>query len=310
MEKVKKIVKDILCKIEEKRKYSSKYKVEGTIKGKKQMLYVLAGYKEELWDDVFGRIKKFQPQDLEVCVASSGKYCEKLSNICKKNDWVYLSTSLNHVCVLSNIVMRLYADAEYIYKLDEDIYIPENYFESLLNAYKEIEEKEATEIGYVCPMLPLGFYGMHDFLFKEGKLNDFEENFGKHRLGGVFVNPYLRAGNGVDEYIWKLIGVFDDKAKEYSAKEFTYEPCVTRSGIAAILFKRDFWDRLGGLKRSRGIGVGDYGDEGQITSFCALKFQICYCVHNLLVGHFAFGGSEENVLKLKEEHPEFFELKM
>lgn len=307
MANIKDFIKCSIGKYEEKRKYSTKYQVEGTIKGKRKMLYVLAGYKPYLWNDVFSRIKKFQPNDLEVCIASSGKYSSELSSICKQNNWVYISTTLNHVCVASNIVLREFSKAEYIYKLDEDIYLPEGYFEKLFDAYQEIEKNEPTEIGYICPVLPLGFYGMHDFLIEKNSLDDFEAKFGKHRVGGVFVNPYLRAGNGVDEYIWNLIGNFDDCARDYSRKPFSYHACYSRSGIAAILFKRDFWNRLGGLKRGRGIGVGNYGDEGQITSFCALNFQVCYCVENILVGHFAFGGSEENVLKYKEQRPDIFE---
>lgn len=306
----KEFVRRQLISIEDKRKYSSKYLVEGTIKGKNKMLYILAGYKPYLWEDVFTRIKLFQPEDMDVCIASSGKYCEELSTICKENDWVYISTELNHVCVASNIVIREFPKADYIFKLDEDIYVPKGYFEDLYNAYKKIEEKEPTEIGYICPTLPLGFYGMHDFLIETGSLESFEKSFGKHRVGGVFVNPYLRAGNGVDEYIWTLIGNFDEKAKSYAAKPFSYHACYSRSGIAAILFRRAFWNRLGGLKRGRGIGVGNFGDEGQITTFCALNFQICYCVENILVGHFAFGGSEPNVIKFREKNPEIFELRV
>ncbi len=308
-ERIHFIARKIREHFEEKNKYKTKYKVEGTIKGKKQMLYVLAGYKPYLWKDVFERIKAFQTNDLEVCIGSSGKYCEELSKICKENDWVYVSTKLNHVCVISNVIMRLFDKAEYIFKLDEDIYLPKDYFADMITAYERIEKDATGIIGYICPVLPLGFYGMHDFLIENNCLDEYESRFGKHYIGGRAANPAFKSPCGIDEFIWEKMGVFDDCAKKYSERGFSYEACATRSGIAAILFKRDFWNELGGLKRNFGIGVGDLGDEGQITSFCALQSKIMYCVNNILVGHFAFGGSEQSMLEFKERHPEIFEFK-
>ena len=294
---------------EEKNKYKTKYKVEGNIKGKKQMLYILSGYKPYLWDDVFGRIKEFQTDEMEVCIGSSGKYCEELSQICKKNDWVYVSTSLNNVCVITNVIMRLFNQAEYIFKLDEDIYLPEGYFTDMIAAYDRIEKESPGIIGYTCPVLPLGFYGMHDFLIENNCLDEYEEKFGKHYVGGRAANPVFKTPCGIDEFIWEKMGVFDECAKKYSERPFTYEACATRSGIAAILFKRAFWDEIGGLKNNHSIGVGDAGDEGQITAYCALQSKMMYCVNNILVGHFAFGGSEPAMLKFKEAHPEIFAFK-
>jgi hypothetical protein len=295
-----------LKSLEEKKKYNSKYKVEGGIQGKDKMLFVLSGYKPYLWEDVFKRIKAYQRDDMEVCIASSGKYCNELSKMCSENKWVYVSTELNNICVVTNIVMRLFDKAQYIFKLDEDIYIPKGYFDNMIDAYDYIEKHEDCRIGYICPILPLGFYGMHEFLKKENCLSEYEEKFGRHRIGGTIINPIFRQKGGVDGFIWEKIGVFDECAARYSANGFSYEACFARSGIAAILYKRDFWERLGGLKHYRGKGIGNDGDEGQITTFCALNFQLTFCVKNILVGHFSFGGSEREVLALKEARPEFF----
>lgn len=305
--RLKKTRRTFLNKVEEKRKYSSKYLVEGTVTGRKKMLYVLAGYKPYLWNDVFGRICAFQPEDMEVCIISSGKYCEQLSSICKRNNWVYVSTKLNNICVASNIAIRLFPKAEYIFKLDEDIYLPENYFEEMIKAYDYIESHEPCLISYICPQLPLGFYGMHSFLERMNCLDEYEGKFGKHRIGGTAVNPNFRKSGQVDCFIWEKIGNFDACAGSYFADGFSYEACITRSGIAAILFKRTFWEKIGGLKRFRGKGLGSEGDEGQITSFCALSFMPFFCVNNILVGHFAFGGAETEVLKLRQRKPEIFE---
>lgn len=289
----------------------TEYIIEGEIKNSKTCLYVLAGYKPYLWEDVFSRIKKFQINDMDVCIASSGLYSEELSLICKKNNWVYLSTSLNNVCAVLNVVMNEFNSAEYVFKLDEDIFIPKDYFKDMLYAYNEIESKEPVEIGYICPFLPLGFYGMHEFLLLTNSLEEYEKKFGRHKIGGTALNPCFREACGVDEFIWEKIGIFDKRAAEFKYKGIRYEACCSRTGIAAILFKREMWNRMveaGGIVVNSGSGVGNTGDEGQITSFCAVHFQIIYCVKSILVGHFSFGGAEKNVMKLREKKPQYFEI--
>ncbi|MDD3944762.1 MAG: hypothetical protein PHS38_08620 [Bacteroidales bacterium] len=303
----KKTRRRILQKYAEFRNTRSRYSVEGNIKNSPKLLFVLAGYKPYLWDDVFKRIKTSQLDDMDVCISSSGKYCKELSSICRENDWIYLSTKLNNVCVMTNIILKLFSKAEYIFKMDEDIYLPKNYFSSMIAAYDKIEADTEYEIGYILPTMPLGVYAMHNFLKERGKLKEYENKFGKHIIGGTSVNPVLREHIGVDEFIWSLIGNFDDCARDYSEKPFSYEICPIRPSIASILFKRKFWDDLGLLKKFRDSGVGDSGDEGQMTTYCALNYRACFCVKNLMVGHFAFGGSEPNVLKIKDKHPEYFE---
>lgn len=311
IESLKEIKRFYLKQKKDKWNYGSKYILEGTIKEKPQMLFVLAGYKQKLWDDVFGRFKAFETADMEICIASSGKYSPELSAICKKNGWVYISTSLNNVCVITNIIIKLFDKAEYIFKLDEDIYIPKGYFENMKKAYDQIEKENPDySISYVCPVLPLGFYGMHDFLIKKNCLSEYEEKFGKHLRGGTPLNPSFRKKCGVDEFIWEKIGNFDECAAEYAKEPFSYEIAPLRTGIATILFKRKFWDEFGGLQRPKGIGIGDNGDEGQITSYCALNFRASFCIKNILVGHFSFGGAEKNVLELRERHPEIFKLNL
>ena len=159
VENLKKIKRSFLKHQKTVWRHGSKYKLEGKIQNKEILLFVLAGYKEYLWDDVFSRIKQSQLPNMEICIGSSGKYCKDLSNICKNNGWCYLSTSLNNMCVLTNIILRDFSQATYYFKLDEDIYIHRNYFQKMIDAYNLIEKSEEKyEIGYLCPNLPLGSY--------------------------------------------------------------------------------------------------------------------------------------------------------
>lgn len=304
---LKKIKRRAVAYEKERWRYGSKYVIEGEKANKKYLLYVLAGYKEYLWGDVFSRIKDFQIDDLEVCIASSGKYCNELSRICKENGWIYVSTKLNNMCVLTNIILREFNRAEYYFKLDEDIYIPENYFTDMINGYEQIEKKETNyKIGYVCPLLPLGSYSMREYLIEKNEIIDFEKKFGHLYFGGPQVNSSFRENKGIDQFVWNVIKVFDNEAMRIRNKGFSYTLCPIRTGIAAIMFKREFWDQIGSLKRPKGVGWGEQGDEAQLTAFCACNYLVNFRVDNVMVGHFAFGGAEPSVLKLKEQHPEYF----
>lgn len=73
---------------------NSKYIFENRSTHQRKLLYVLAGYKEWIWEDTLSRLKTFLPLDIDVCITSSGVYSEKLSEICDHNSWSYFSTEL------------------------------------------------------------------------------------------------------------------------------------------------------------------------------------------------------------------------
>jgi len=294
----------------EYQKYNTKYVFENRSKNSKIMLFVLSGYKPYLWKDVFSRIKNAELDNMDICIVSSGLYNKELSKICLDNEWSYLSTKLNNVCVASNVTIRLFPKAEYIFKLDEDIYLGKTYFKDMINGYTTIiNEHPEYKVGYIFPILPLGHHCMFEFLKTHNALVEYEKRFGKLYIGGTYFNPKFRENVGIDAFIWEKIGNIDDMIEEYRNKEFSYFTCPTRSGIAAILFTREFWDTMGGVKRPSGFGVGSDGDEGQITSYCAINYYINCGINNVFVGHFAFGGSEPEILKLKEMHPNIFKSK-
>ncbi|MBQ1994268.1 MAG: hypothetical protein II243_07375, partial [Lachnospiraceae bacterium] len=96
------------------------YKFKDRRKKSNKVCIVLAGYKPFLYDITFKRIKKFIPDDIDVCVVTSGMYSEDIYNRCKKNHWSYLSTKENNVALVQNLAIHLHPEAQYIYKLDED----------------------------------------------------------------------------------------------------------------------------------------------------------------------------------------------
>ena len=81
----------------EKRRLTKKYVFEDRRKKSRYACLILAGYKEELWDNVFARITAYVPEDVDVCIVSSGVYSKRLSEIAQKNCWSYVSTKANKI---------------------------------------------------------------------------------------------------------------------------------------------------------------------------------------------------------------------
>lgn len=162
----------------QKKRLQGKYHFEDRSRGCNKLCIVLAGYKEYLWLTVFGRLKRFAPEDIDVCILSSGKYSQELSRICAENRWSYLSTQENQVCAIQNIAIYKFPNAEYIYKLDEDIFITENYFENMMRAYDHAREG-VFEPGVIAPLIPINGYGYVRILRKLNLMDEYERRFGK-----------------------------------------------------------------------------------------------------------------------------------
>ena len=72
-----------------------KYKFIDNRKNYRKLCLYLIGYKEYLWQDVVPRFVKFLPDDVDVCLISSGKYIETVAKMAEKYNWSYLSTKKN-----------------------------------------------------------------------------------------------------------------------------------------------------------------------------------------------------------------------
>ena len=143
-----------------------------------RLCIVLAGYKEYLYPVVLSRIAQYAPDDMDVCICSSGLFSDELSRLCKEHDWSYLSTKRNNISMIQNIAIRLHPHAEYIYKLDEDIFVTKDYFNRLHNAYLHACQSQYFP-GVLAPLIPINGYGHMRILEKLGLLSVFENMFEK-----------------------------------------------------------------------------------------------------------------------------------
>ena len=126
----------------------------------RKLCLFLIGYKQVLWPDVVGRFVRFIPDDIDVCLISSGRYFPELEKMAEEHSWSYLSTKKNNVCLIQNIAINLYPDAELIYKIDEDIFLTEGTFEKMEAAMLKAEDETPYKIGMAAPLLNVNAYAM------------------------------------------------------------------------------------------------------------------------------------------------------
>ena len=320
---------DIFVKLEKNKKFMEKYnsfkkkkqekekkrRVKGTYqfidrkKDSENLCIILAGYKKILWDDIFERITKFAPKDMDVCIVSSGLYDEQLNTIAEKNNWSYLSLKQNKVTLVQNIAIDLHPRAKMIYKIDEDIFITKNFFSQLMETYNRVEKESHYRIGFVAPLLPINGYSNVNVLEKTGTLEKFEERFGKayHDGGGeekIIKNP------DIAKFMWgeteERLRNLDKLSDEFSKEEFTYSICPIRFSIGAILFSREIWEAMGRFVVERGANMGR--DEAQMCEYCMIESRAIVISENTIAGHFSYGPQTKTMEEFYTKNREIFKL--
>lgn len=278
-------------------------------KGSDKVCFVLGGYKDFIWEDVFDRLIRFVPEDVEVCVLSSGKYVDELSKIAEENDWSYLYTDYNSVTYIQNIAVSLYPEAEYIYKMDEDMFLTEECFERLLSAYKKVEKNEPYNVGFVAPLIPINGYGHIRILDRLKKREEYENRFDSV-LFGCQPQQMLESSIEAAEYMWGFgedIPYLDELNKRFMKSDIEYSYCNVRFSIGFIMFRRKLWVDMWGFSVS---GNPDMGvDEEEICMFCMKDSYALVVAEDSVVGHFSFGPQTMMMKDFYLSHREVFKIR-
>lgn len=267
--------------------------------------FILAGYKEFLWNDIFERFVRFIPKDVDVCIMSSGVYSDKLDKIAWKNGWSYLSTKTNSVTLVQNVAFSIYENYEWIYKIDEDIFITDKAFEKLFANYQYINNVAHYEPGIVVPLIPVNGYGYYRILSKVGKMNEFESKFGQAIIGG---NPDSEIEKNPETaiFMWQECPQID-QLNRLMEKEQKLDLCGVRFNIGFILLARSLWEDMQGFTVS---GNADMGmDEEELCAHCINTSKVIMVSNNTIVGHFAFGKQTSCMKRLYFENPDWFKIK-
>ncbi|MCI8724714.1 MAG: hypothetical protein HFG66_01050 [Hungatella sp.] len=277
------------------------YSFTNRSRGNRYLCYILAGYEPALWKDTIGRIEAFQDEAMDYCLVSSGKYDETLEKIAEKNEWSYLYTEKNQVCFVQNLVIELHPAAEYIMKMDEDIFIGKHFFRQMIENYHIIEQYGEYRIGFMVPVVPLNCCSYASYIRLIGKTKEYEKKFGrayKSRFSAVF-NVVETA-----EFLWDTMDTFDGMEERFLQHE-GYEVLDCYYNIGCIMFSRSRWLMMGKWPEASGeSGMGR--DEAFICQDNVNKDLAIYEVKNVLAGHLAFGHQKEKMLKYyKENHEKF-----
>lgn len=270
-----------------------------------KVCFVLSGYKEYLWDNIFGRLRQFVPEDVEICLISSGIWKSELEKIANKNDWSYLSTKINSVTLIQNIAIELFENAQWIYKMDEDIFLTEGCFQRMMAAHREVEANDYYRVGIAAPLIPVNGYGFMRVLDRLNKLNEYEAKFEKPIYGGDY-SKKIECSSAAAAYMWGLESDIPqlDRLNHMFSYLHKYSLCNVRFNIGFILFHRSFWNVMGGFDVS---GMPDMGkDEDKIGYTCMNQSFAIAVAEDSVVGHFGFGNQTEKMKDYYEKRPEWF----
>lgn len=282
-----------------------RYTFENRSNNSEKLCIVLAGYKPYLYPAVFGRIARYAPADMDMCICSSGSYAEELSALCREHGWSYLSTKKNNVSLIQNIAIHLHPHAEYIYKLDEDIFITENYFEHLLAAYKHAEQGNYIP-GALAPLIPVNGYGNCRVLEKLGLTAEFEKRFErpKYQMGAF---REIEKNPEAVKFIWGeggFVPSIDEMNARFAADPPEERPCAIRFSIGAILFKRSLWQEMRCFPLGWRNGMGC--DETALCAWCCLSSQPLMVSENVVAGHLSFGPVNNEMKEYFLSHKDQF----
>lgn len=281
-----------------------------------KVLFVLTGYKEFLWKDVFDRLEKYISADIEVCILSSGLKSDRLAKLAEKNGWSYLSTAYNSVTMIQNIAMNYYKNADWFYKLDEDIFLTEGTLDSMMRTFITAQEQEPYNIGVVAPLIPLNGYGYMRVLDKLDLRDQYEKKFDKVLSGG-YPDKKIESDIAAAAFMWGATGEIpklDELNRKFGSSHHSdhseeYSFCNVRFSIGCILYNKEFWNKMGGAYPYGTSRFGDVGeDEVHLCARTILKSHILVIDESSVVGHFSFGAQTEGMKEYYATRHELFEI--
>lgn len=276
--------------------FSNKYVFDNRTKNAENMLLIIAGYQEYYWDTVLHKVKKNEvmfEEKIDVCICVPGANGEKLRQVCQKNNWSYLWIKEDKLSLVQNIAIQLFPRAEWIYKIDEDIILSDNYFAKMKAAYVRSEEDDACnmQVGFVAPLININAFGAKPFLKTISKYDEYISKFGELQVG---LKEPIHMSKEVAKWIWQQSIPFDKVAEivENENKE-KIAVCPHRFSIGAILFKRSFWDDLGAFVVDLEMAMGV--EERQVCAFCMNEMRGIYIAMDTFVGHLGFQYQKQEV---------------
>lgn len=280
-------------------------------KGVETACFILAGYKNYTWEIVFNRIKKFCPDNIDICIVSSGVYSEKLKNIATSNNWSYISMKRNCVTHALNSAIILFPFAKKIFKIDEDIFITDGFFENLPHIYEK--SKNDYFPAFSAPLIPINGYGYRKILEKLNLVSLYSKKFEYPRIsaGGhmqIENNPDVAKffWGGDEEKTISQLDVLNNRLKTCGAEK-EYSICPIRFSIGAIYFERQLLENFGFFPVRKGTCMGL--DEEFLCNLATTYSKVIVVSERQVVGHLSFGSQNFDMKKYFFENNDLFVFK-
>lgn len=277
-------------------------------KNSKGLLIILAGYKPYLFEDVFARVKAFAPKELDICITSSGLFNDMLNKIAAENNWSYLSTAKNNIPLAQNFSISIHENAEFIFKMDEDIFVTAGSFETIFKTFNYVQTHGHYNVGFVAPLIPINGYCHVRLLEKLGLLETYEKKF-EPVLYGAQSQRMIEKNPDVAKFFWgegEIVPSIDAMNAAFQIQKIDYSVCSVRFSIGFILFHRNLWESMGGWRmpppNNSGLGI----DEEQICIFCVALSLGMIVAENAVVGHLSFGQQNAAMKEYYLSHREIF----
>ena len=271
--------------------------------------FILAGYKQFTWKIVFKRIKKFCPESIDVCIVSSGLYSQELDDYAKKYNWSYFATKRNCVGLALNSAIKAFPSAENIFKLDEDIFLTEGFFEELPKAYQKASKDYYP--AFSAPLIPINGFGYRRILEKLGLVELYTQKF---EYPIVSAGPFMQIELSPDaaKFMWgesgdvPQIDALNKRIKDSSSENGDYSVCPIRFSIGAIYFKRDLLEKEGWIPVYKGNGMGL--DEVFLCNLATSKSKAIVVSERQVVGHLSFGKQNKPMEEYFKTHKDIFDI--
>jgi hypothetical protein len=274
------------------KKFAGRYTFENRSSGHDQVIIILAGYKKFLWTETLDRIANAVPTKADVCVVSSGTYSAELSEFAQKRGFSYLATRRNNVGLSQNIAIKLHPRANWIAKIDEDMFVEPNFFSELRSGFEHVQKEKKFDPGFCIPIINLNGCTSSIFLVEIGKDKKFIEKFGS--LPSGYLPPLLQRNIEAAKWIWEQTLQFPKIVKEFRARPFKYSAAPHPVNIGACGYPRSLWEAMEYFPvswRSNGVGL----DESWICEFSFSHTKPIIVLHNVFAGHFSFGPQEHEM---------------
>ena len=277
---------------------------------KRILVMCLVGYKPDLWNKVFDRFIKYMDLNADVCLVSSGTSNTHLELLASKHKWSYLTTKENNLCLAQNECIKCHPNADYIFKIDEDMFVTKHSFSRLLKEMKHLEEHSDYVPGAIMPLINVNATCLPRLLKLTNNWQAYVEIFGKPYVSdGRTHHDDITFNANISKWLWQNISI--DSAIKQLDKTTHSELCATRFSIGMVLFKRDVWQNMGQFPYTpddpveyKRIGLGE--DEKALCNYCMMKARPMFICNDVLVGHLSYGPTTKEMMSFFEKHQELF----